>query len=651
MSKIYEALENAEKERIEALSKNPLPAEPGPTAIQTAKEVRKTAPAMGPTSTPPPVAPKEEKKAVPAQGPKGAWTERTVFPPTLKSKEEKKTGPLQKSKPQRLEAPNPRRSPEVSSVGTFWKWFRTKKAAPAGVLEPREAKKTAPVTGPISTPAPMAPKEEKKAVPAQEPTGSWMERTVSPPLLKSKEEKTAPVPESKQKRIEKIDPPLAPELSPFETLWEWFRNKRPASARAPEPISTPPPVAPKEEKKAAIVPEPKQERMERTVLSSAPKPIFTSPPVVPKDEKKAVPAQESKGAGMVAPKEEKKAAIVPELKQGRIERVVLSSTPEAIFTSPPVASKDEKKTVPAQESKGAGMVAPKEEKKAAIVPEPKQERIERRQVVLPPKKAIKTVRSEMERDYPLVSLFQPGSLGAEQFRKLRNQILKLNTPDPPKTIMVTSATEGEGKTFVAANLAAGIAHDLHFHALLVDCDLRSPSLSSWFGVQNGHGLSDYLVGGGDLSEFLLKTRMDKLMILTGGSSQDKPAELVGSKKMEALVRELKCRYDDRYIIFDATPVLATTEPEILARWVDGILFVVRAGVTSRETVKQAVASLDPNKILGFVLNDVEFKSSGLSSRYFGSGRYYSKYGYGYGKKGAEPQSLSGEVTPLKKRSD
>jgi protein-tyrosine kinase len=594
MSKIYEALENAEKERIEALSKNPLPAEPGPTAIQTAKEVRKTAPAMGPTSTPPPVAPKEEKKAVPAQGPKGAWTERTVFPPTLKSKEEKKTGPLQKSKPQRLEAPNPRRSPEVSSVGTFWKWFRTKKAAPAGVLEPREAKKTAPVTGPISTPAPVAPKEEKKAVPAQEPTGSWMERTVSPPPLKSKEEKTAPVPESKQKRIEKIDPPLAPELSPFETLWEWFRNKRPASARAPEPISTPPPVAPKEEKKAAIVPEPKQERMERTVLSSAPKPIFTSPPVVPKDEKKAVPAQESKGAGMVAPKEEKKAAIVPE---------------------------------------------------------PKQERIERRQVVLPPKKAIKTVRSEMERDYPLVSLFQPGSLGAEQFRKLRNQILKLNTPDPPKTIMVTSATEGEGKTFVAANLAAGIAHDLHFHALLVDCDLRSPSLSSWFGVQNGHGLSDYLVGGGDLSEFLVKTRMDKLMILTGGSSQDKPAELVGSKKMEALVRELKCRYDDRYIIFDATPVLATTEPEILARWVDGILFVVRAGVTSRETVKQAVASLDPNKILGFVLNDVEFKSSGLSSRYFGSGRYYSKYGYGYGKKGAEPQSLSGEVTPLKKRSD
>jgi capsular exopolysaccharide synthesis family protein len=214
--------------------------------------------------------------------------------------------------------------------------------------------------------------------------------------------------------------------------------------------------------------------------------------------------------------------------------------------------------------------------------------------------------------------------------------------------MVTSATEGEGKTFVAANLAAGIAHDLHFHALLVDCDLRNPSLSQWFGVQNGHGLSDYLVGGGNLSELLMKTRMDKLRILTGGSAQEKPAELIGSKKMEALVQELKSRYTDRYIIFDVTPLLATSEPEVLARLVDGILIVVRANVTPRETVKQGIASLDPKKILGFVLNNVEFKSSGLSSRYFGSDGYYAKYGYG--KRGAGPQSPSREVSPLKKRS-
>ena len=285
-------------------------------------------------------------------------------------------------------------------------------------------------------------------------------------------------------------------------------------------------------------------------------------------------------------------------------------------------------------------------KKPSPVLEPKRERVERPNIVHPPTRPIRLDRTGSDR--PLVSLFEPGSLGAEQFRRLRTHVLKLNVSDPPKTIMVTSATEGEGKTFVAANLAAGIAHDLHFHALLVDCDLRSPSLSHWFGVQNGHGLSDYLVGKGQLSELLMKTEMEKLSILTGGSAQAKPAELIGSKKMEALVQELKSRYNDRYIILDATPLLATTEPEVLARLVDGILIVVRAGVTPRETVKQAIASLDPKKIMGFVLNDVEFKSSGLSSRYFGSDGYYTSYGYG--KRGAEPRSPSRGISPFKKKS-
>jgi protein-tyrosine kinase len=281
--------------------------------------------------------------------------------------------------------------------------------------------------------------------------------------------------------------------------------------------------------------------------------------------------------------------------------------------------------------------------------EPKGERMERRPMVHPPKTVRPPVRpNRMGSDRPLVSFFQPGSLGAEQFRKLRTHLLRPDIPDAPKTIMVTSAMAGEGKTFVAANLAAGIAHDLHFHALLVDCDLRNPSLSQWFGVQNGHGLSDYLVGKASLSELLVKTEMGKLTILTGGSPQGKPTELIGSKKMEALVHEVKSRYNDRYIIFDATPLLATTEPEVLARLVDGILVVVRAGITPRETVKQAIASLDPEKIMGFVLNDLEFKSSGLSSRYFGSDGYYTRYGYG--KKGAEPQSQSRRISPFKKRS-
>ena len=320
---------------------------------------------------------------------------------------------------------------------------------------------------------------------------------------------------------------------------------------------------------------------------------------------------------------------------------------------------------PKEEKKTPFVLGPKEEKKTPLALEPKEEGMQRREEnaerengaalkkgsfhALKPKPVLQPARPDrMESFRPLVSLFQPGSLGAEQFRRLRTRVLKLNISDPPKTIMVTSAMAGEGKTFVSANLAAGIAHDLHFHALLVDCDLRNPSLSQWFGVRNGHGLSDYLVGRGQLSELLMKTEMGKLSILTGGSAQEKPAELIGSRKMEALVHELKSRYSDRYIIFDATPLLVTTEPEVLARMVDGILIVVRANVTPRETVKQAIASLDKKKILGFVLNDVEFKSSGLFSRYFGSDGYYTQYGYG--KRGAKPRGPSAGVSPLKKRS-
>ena len=253
-------------------------------------------------------------------------------------------------------------------------------------------------------------------------------------------------------------------------------------------------------------------------------------------------------------------------------------------------------------------------------------RVERQEMIQKPRKSEKTVFNER-----LASFLLPGSLASEQFRKLRTYLLRFNVSESPRTILVTSATKGEGKTFVTANLAAGIANDLRAHALLVDCDLREPSLSKWFGLPNGKGLSNYLMGNGDYSEFIMETGLEKLSILPGGEVQDNPTELIGSNRMETLVRNLKSKYSDRYIILDSTPLLVTTEPEVLARLVDGILLVVRAGVTPRETIQQAIRSLDKEKIIGVVLNDINFKSSGLYSRYFGSDGYYY-YGYGYGEK-------------------
>ena len=254
---------------------------------------------------------------------------------------------------------------------------------------------------------------------------------------------------------------------------------------------------------------------------------------------------------------------------------------------------------------------------------PKALTVERHEKQPEPKKVNDTVFDER-----MVSLSQPGSLAAEQFRKLRTYLLRLKIVEPVKTIMVTSATSSEGKSFVSTNLAISIARDLQSNALLLDCDLRNPTLSKWLGFYNGKGLSDYLKGNGGIAGLLMKTGVEKLNVVTAGTMQDNPAELLGSKKMEALVHELKSNYNDCYIIFDSTPLLATSEPGVLAKIVDGIIVVVKAGQTSREAVKQAIASLPKEKLLGFVLNHLDFKSPSLSSRYFGSSSYYYRYGYG-----------------------
>jgi exopolysaccharide/PEP-CTERM locus tyrosine autokinase len=253
-------------------------------------------------------------------------------------------------------------------------------------------------------------------------------------------------------------------------------------------------------------------------------------------------------------------------------------------------------------------------------------------------------------DPKLISLFQLGSRGAEQFRKLRTHLLRFKLHEAPRTILITSATSGEGKSFVAANLAISFSHEIHTHALLVDCDLRNPTLSQWFGMKSGKGLSNYLAGEGDSSELFAKTPVEKLSLLCSGSIQDNPTELIGSRKMEGLIRELKSRYHDQYVIIDTTPLLATSEPEVLAKLVDGIIIVVRAGLTSRETVKQAIANLDKGKIIGFVLNDIEFRSHGQSLRYFGSNGFYYKYGYGKSKP-ETPRGLRGTISRWVRKSE
>jgi len=196
--------------------------------------------------------------------------------------------------------------------------------------------------------------------------------------------------------------------------------------------------------------------------------------------------------------------------------------------------------------------------------------------------------------------------------------------------MITSALDCEGKTFAAANLGVSLAREIHNRVLMVDCDLRNPNLAKYFGVQDERGLSEYIQGKAKLRELVKETGIKGLRILPAGKSEVNPGDLIASKRMKALLNGLKSHTQTDFVIIDTTPILATADPEDLAALVDGIIIVVRAGVTPRETVEQALVSLEKEKILGGLLNDLVFKTSGLRSTYFGTNGYYYKYGYGNG---------------------
>jgi len=211
-----------------------------------------------------------------------------------------------------------------------------------------------------------------------------------------------------------------------------------------------------------------------------------------------------------------------------------------------------------------------------------------------------------------------GSMEAEYFKILRALILFSKDHKTPRTIMITSAFPGEGKTFTASNLAASMALGINEHVLLVDCDFRRPTLHKVLGYSNNEGLHDYLMGKRDLSDLIIRTRIENLSLLTAGSSSLKPSEWLSSNAMKEFIDEVRERYQDRYIIIDTTPTLVTAESNVLANYVDGIIFVVRAQKSPRETVKRSIENLGKKNILGVVFN-------GYSQKHKSYYKYYKKY--------------------------
>lgn len=188
------------------------------------------------------------------------------------------------------------------------------------------------------------------------------------------------------------------------------------------------------------------------------------------------------------------------------------------------------------------------------------------------------------------------------FRMLRTQVLKKMRSNRWQTLAVTSPTSGEGKSVVAANLAMAIAMELNQTVLLVDMDLRNPSISNYFGLNAQVGLKDYLSGDLKLSEVLINPGIKRLVILPGVGRAEDSAELLSSPKMASLVADIKSQYDSRVIIFDVPPVLQTDDVSLAANYFDSTLLVLEDGKNTESNITKSLQMLEGSHLLGTVVN-------------------------------------------------
>jgi capsular exopolysaccharide synthesis family protein len=236
----------------------------------------------------------------------------------------------------------------------------------------------------------------------------------------------------------------------------------------------------------------------------------------------------------------------------------------------------------------------------------------------------------------LVSLPTVGDCGEsiEQFRGLRSQIYQFNDLAPLKTILISSGMPSEGKTFVVANLAMSLARGRNNRVLLIDADLRGPSLHSVLGAPRTPGLTEYLAGKAEINDILqgnqnsrvteggLAHNVPDLTFIPAGAGGDDAAELVASKRAEELLATVAPHFD--WILIDTPPALAFTDAIDLSRVADAVLLVARSARTPFDVAQRAQAAFSSSRILGFVLNAV--RNAPRTGYYY----YYDKQAAGSG---------------------
>ena len=250
---------------------------------------------------------------------------------------------------------------------------------------------------------------------------------------------------------------------------------------------------------------------------------------------------------------------------------------------------------------------------------------------VPPSLALETGLARERWDRRMQLSTGPNSLFFESFRRLRASILFPSSGPRPKTLLVTSTVPHEGKGFVCANLGVALSRGMENYAMMVDCDLRHPTLAGLFGISSPTGLSDYLQDEkADVSLLLRKTGQPKLSLFPSGVPPRNPSELLESSRMTDLIHEMADRYQDRVILFDSPPGVIASETSTLAQHVDGVFLVVRYGASKKEDVKRFVETLGHEKIHDVVFNAYPENAveSFLEKK---MGYNYGYYHYGAGK--------------------
>jgi protein-tyrosine kinase len=230
------------------------------------------------------------------------------------------------------------------------------------------------------------------------------------------------------------------------------------------------------------------------------------------------------------------------------------------------------------------------------------------------------LRIEETLDDHLYMYHIPYTYIAEQIRKIRTFIFHAPAWSDKKIFMVTSSLPSEGKSLISANLAISIARGEDKNVILLECDLRRPSLYKLFRYQPSSGVAEILQGKKTLDECLIKTPIERLLLMHATKEPPtNPSELLESRNMSLLFEEIKDRFSESYIIVDTSPIQATVDPKVISKYVDGVIFVVKYRYARQMDYKASITLFPRDKIVGTVLNAVDAMPATMYK--------YKKYNY------------------------